>query len=796
MSTEPLVSLSHKTLDNTVGAAFLGISALSWSGSHVCFFSPLLLFALGSPCECIIKSHQTTNDLLLLLATHSRRARISNPFINFALPSHLDKLVPGLDESRLYGITVVQAYWYYHRFPRDSILHKGSVAVLCTLDTLHQALIVHAVYIYIVSGFGNLDGLAYILWSIKLQVLINVVIILMVHSLYTYRVWLLSGYHRGILGYLVAGVVIGGFIIGIIFTYHIYTVHTYVELDSVSWAITSSLATSTTIDFVIAAAMCFYLRKSKGQETRLNSKISRVMQYTLGSGLVTSACSLAALFTYTLLPNTFVFIGLEFLLTKFYVGSFLAMLNARDRSRQKAQMNPIQDPENNVTLDSGMPVFAKNSNANPNTGGGALDTVGTVGATSTVGHGADLGVDVDIVVEKFKVTLPNNSSITHVHHEEHEHEHDEDFGKAKMKKLDEEGDEEEGYLENENDVSMSTMVNPDPVGQEEDDKLDLKGLGGGVKKDIVPATNTTNTTMMMIAEPGPIGTNAHLKIQTADLDYHPTRPLPLPLALVPRSVGGHQRESTNQTTGTSSSFFSSTTLVNDREREEFSPVSPATSAGSTYPMLGRQGERGSSLSPGFSPGFSSGIPSYYGQTYGGALAVGSPSYYGQSNVNQDVEIQSAGVDGEGQDGYNFDFILADGGFGDEEAGYGLSPVSAHSSYILDGTGSIREPELTTSKHPQPQPQSQSPSQTLGYHLPWTVPKRRNTPPPAITGPPPNRPLPAQPASVRGRGQIQELTPDQDQAMMLGVRLDTRRNSLPTLTPAPSSDLLSHTGHRA
>jgi hypothetical protein len=37
------------------------------------------------------------------------------------------------------------------------------------------------------------------------------------------------------------------------------------------------------------------------------------------------------MFTYLLLPNTFVFLGLEFMLTKFYVASFLAMLNARER---------------------------------------------------------------------------------------------------------------------------------------------------------------------------------------------------------------------------------------------------------------------------------------------------------------------------------------------------------------------------------------------------------------------------------------------------------------------------------
>jgi len=232
----------------------------------------------------------------------------------------------------LFGINTLQVYWYYHRFSKDSRLHKISVGILWTLDTLHMILTIHAVYHYLVKGFGKLDDLQHIVWSIKLQVSLNVVIILMVQTLYAFRVWLLSGYHHGLLGYLAAAVVAGGSGIGIVFAYQLYTVHTYQDL--VSWSIITSLAAATTIDFTIAGIMCFYLQKSQGMQSHLNSRISRIMQYTLGSGLFTSACSLSAMFTYILLSNTFIFLGLQFLLTKLYIGSFFAMLNARERSRE------------------------------------------------------------------------------------------------------------------------------------------------------------------------------------------------------------------------------------------------------------------------------------------------------------------------------------------------------------------------------------------------------------------------------------------------------------------------------
>ncbi|KDR65830.1 hypothetical protein GALMADRAFT_148324 [Galerina marginata CBS 339.88] len=233
--------------------------------------------------------------------------------------------------SLLFGITTLQTYCYYHTYPNDSHLHKCSVAILWILDALHLILVVHAIYTYAVTGFGNIFGLLEITWSLKLQASVNVLIIVIVHSLYAMRVWLLGGYHRGVLGYIVASVVIAGFAIGVFLSYSIYTVKTYPELERVAWVIDAALGTSTTIDFIIAAAMCYYLRKSKGGITRLNSRISTIMQYSLSSGLLTSACSLSAMFSYILLPNTFVFLAIEFLLTKLYVSSFIAMLNARER---------------------------------------------------------------------------------------------------------------------------------------------------------------------------------------------------------------------------------------------------------------------------------------------------------------------------------------------------------------------------------------------------------------------------------------------------------------------------------
>ncbi|KAF8173231.1 hypothetical protein K438DRAFT_169134 [Mycena galopus ATCC 62051] len=228
---------------------------------------------------------------------------------------------------------LASVYYYYHYYRHDGLLHKVSVGVLWALDATHLSLIIYSSYYYGVQGFGDIAGLDILIWPIKLQIAINVVIILMVQSLYAYRVWLLGGYHHGVLGYLVAGVVLGGFGIGIVLSYETYQITSWNQTSDIAWAVESSFAASTTIDIVISIAMCYYLRKSKGPQSQLNSRLSTLMQYTLSCGVFTSACSVSCLFTFILMPNDLIFLALSYLLTRLYVNSFMAMMNARQRNR-------------------------------------------------------------------------------------------------------------------------------------------------------------------------------------------------------------------------------------------------------------------------------------------------------------------------------------------------------------------------------------------------------------------------------------------------------------------------------
>ncbi|PBK81114.1 hypothetical protein ARMGADRAFT_816338 [Armillaria gallica] len=229
--------------------------------------------------------------------------------------------------SLLFGITVLQVFIYYRDYPNDWQLYRYSVGILWVLDAFHLSLTMHAVYHYTVDSFGDYAALGNVVWSFKLQILVNVVIIVFVQSLYAVRLWKFGRHFHRLLPWTVIFVVACGFAVGVLLVYKTYTITTFAGLASMDWAIDAAFATSTGIDFFISFAVCYYLHKSRSisEFSSTNSRLLVLMWLVLMSGLVTSACSTVALVTYIVLPNTLVFLGVEFLLTKLYVNSLLSM---------------------------------------------------------------------------------------------------------------------------------------------------------------------------------------------------------------------------------------------------------------------------------------------------------------------------------------------------------------------------------------------------------------------------------------------------------------------------------------
>ncbi|KAG1740207.1 uncharacterized protein EDB91DRAFT_1133693 [Suillus paluster] len=109
----------------------------------------------------------------------------------------------------------------------------------------------------------------------------------------------------------------------------VYRCHRFADLLKIDWATYSTLGTISFLDILIASSLCYLLATSRIGFSSTDSFVTKLVGYTISTGCVTSMFSLTAIITCAVMPKNFVFLGVEFLVTKLCVNSYIALLNAR-----------------------------------------------------------------------------------------------------------------------------------------------------------------------------------------------------------------------------------------------------------------------------------------------------------------------------------------------------------------------------------------------------------------------------------------------------------------------------------
>ncbi|KAG2137928.1 hypothetical protein DEU56DRAFT_803120 [Suillus clintonianus] len=247
----------------------------------------------------------------------------------------------------LFGLTNVQAFIYFqtHR-GTGTTFYKLVVIVLWILDALHLVFIVHCIYYYLVNHFADIGALTRIVWSFKLQIVCDVPIIHGVQLLYIHRIWIVSKGRSRVLP-ITAGIFVvldsSEFItpkhysivkhspsgVSIPLLWALFQCHSFSDLVGVEWSTYMALAAISCGDVLNASSLCYLLATSRTGFSSTDSSIIKLMGFIIDTGCLTSVCSIVAIITCAVMPKNYVFLGIECLVAKLYVNSFIALLNAR-----------------------------------------------------------------------------------------------------------------------------------------------------------------------------------------------------------------------------------------------------------------------------------------------------------------------------------------------------------------------------------------------------------------------------------------------------------------------------------
>ncbi|KAH8105638.1 hypothetical protein DFH11DRAFT_1733223 [Phellopilus nigrolimitatus] len=265
----------------------------------------------------------------------------------------------------LWGAGTVQVYYYFNAYPKDPWQLKTHVVTVWVFDTVHQALVTHACYIYLITQYGNPLYLTVIVPSLEVMVLISGFVCLLVQSFLVYRVWRLSANNVPLVACLFLFVV-AEFIANTSFFGKGVQMASFADVPTIAWLSKLSNGLSAATDVVIAASLTFLLNRSRTGFRKSETMINRLILFTINTGMLTSVCAIVTVIFVSLYPDNLIYVTTYLCISKLYTNTLLATLNARRATRDGA----AADSNEQTSLSMG--TFARSAEVNSNGTGRAF----------------------------------------------------------------------------------------------------------------------------------------------------------------------------------------------------------------------------------------------------------------------------------------------------------------------------------------------------------------------------------------------------------------------------------------
>ncbi|PAV22932.1 hypothetical protein PNOK_0288900 [Pyrrhoderma noxium] len=225
-----------------------------------------------------------------------------------------------LTTTTLWSIATLQFYLYLDEYAKsDTWLLKVHVFLVYALDTSHQIFVFRWSNLLFVDNFANLS---YLLFYDKLGLPLLIAHIAVIHFLvqvlYVRRIYILCNKNYILTGITVV-LVIAQFLLTTFYSRATFHFTSYIQVIT---------------DSINIERATFSIRTGFKSS---NTMLSKLMTYTMATGLITSLNAIAGLAIAFALPHTFYHPVFGNIGAKLYTNSMLALLNSRKRIRNYTQ---------------------------------------------------------------------------------------------------------------------------------------------------------------------------------------------------------------------------------------------------------------------------------------------------------------------------------------------------------------------------------------------------------------------------------------------------------------------------
>jgi len=253
----------------------------------------------------------------------------------------------------LYGITSLQTYMYFIRYPKDPRWTKNIVSSLWMMDTFHIFLISHAIYHYLVLNYANPSSLESGIWSLFLSIGVNVAIAFLTQCFFIHRLHQLSGGKWWITGPILVSV-LAHLCFGIETMIELFQKKDFDRLSEITYIAALPFAVLAVLsDILITVALCVLLHNSRTGFRSTNSMLNLIIVYAINRCLLTSVVAIIEMVMFVTAQETLWYLAADFVVGKLYANSLLATLNSRSALAGKGMEDEESTDSTNASFHIG-----------------------------------------------------------------------------------------------------------------------------------------------------------------------------------------------------------------------------------------------------------------------------------------------------------------------------------------------------------------------------------------------------------------------------------------------------------
>ncbi|KAH9936875.1 uncharacterized protein BXZ73DRAFT_100290 [Epithele typhae] len=226
----------------------------------------------------------------------------------------------------LYGVTTLQTFIYFQRYPADAAFVKTIVAIVWVVETIHTAFCMRFSFAYLIDNFGNVEYFLHLNWGVGISVIAEVIVSTVVQIFYVRRVWIISE-HRKFLTGVIALFTLLRLVFGAGSAYLCYRYPEWIPFRNQPVSlitVTGGLGCAAAADLLVALTLSYYLLRGRTNwDTAERSKIRMIVLYVVNTGAITGAASVLAVVLFSTQTANLVFLGIVEIQGKLYANSFL-----------------------------------------------------------------------------------------------------------------------------------------------------------------------------------------------------------------------------------------------------------------------------------------------------------------------------------------------------------------------------------------------------------------------------------------------------------------------------------------